>query len=107
NRPRGGVVCRLLLCASGPQTAPDPLGATRREERVRPHPPPAKQHRKVPRYSATLALVALMSLLGVSLSSSTAIAAAPSLTIVSPADGAIIANGTPVLVDFRVSNFVF
>src|SRR3989442_6443289 len=48
-----------------------------------------------------------MSLLGVSLSSSTAIAAAPSLTIVSPADGAVIANGTPVLVDFRVSNFVF
>ena len=74
---------------------------------MRPHPPPAKQHRKVPRYSTTLALVALMSLLGVSLSSSTAIAAAPSLTIVSPADGAIIANGTPVLVDFRVSNFVF
>ena len=74
---------------------------------MRPHPPPAKQHRKVPRYSTTLALVALMSLLGVSLSSSTAIAAAPSLTIVSPADGAVIANGTPVLVDFRVSNFVF
>ena len=74
---------------------------------MRPHPPPAKQHRKVHRYSTTLALVALMSLLGVSLSSSTAIAAAPSLTIVSPADGAIIANGTPVLVDFRVSNFVF
>src|SRR5437867_4539774 len=48
-----------------------------------------------------------MSLLGVSLSSSTAIAAAPSLTIVSPADGAVVANGTPVLVDFRVSNFVF
>jgi len=74
---------------------------------VRPHPPPARQHRKLPRYSTTLALVALMSLLGVSLSSSTAIAAAPSLTIVSPADGAVIANGTPVLVDFRVSNFVF
>src|SRR3989442_14390669 len=48
-----------------------------------------------------------MTLLGVSLSSSTAIAAAPSLTIVSPADGAVIANGTQVLVDFRVSNFVF
>ena len=74
---------------------------------MRPHPPPAKQHRKLHRYSTTLALVALMSILGVSLSSSTAIAAAPSLTIVSPADGAVIANGTPVLVDFRVSNFVF
>ena len=74
---------------------------------MRPHPPPAKQHRKVHRYSTTLALVALMSLLGVSLSSSTAIAAAPSLTMVSPADGAVISNGTPVLVDFRVSNFVF
>ena len=74
---------------------------------MRPHPPPAKQHRKVHQYSSTLALVALMTLLGVSLSSSTAIAAAPSLTIVSPADGAVIANGTPVLVDFRVSNFVF
>ncbi len=74
---------------------------------MRPHPPQATQHREVHRYSTTLALVALMSILGVSLSSSTAIAAAPSLTIVSPADGAVIANGTPVLVDFRVSNFVF
>ena len=74
---------------------------------MRPHPPPARQHRKVPRYSTTLALVALMSLFAVSVSSSTAVAAPPSLTIVSPTDGALIANGTPVLVDFRVSNFVF
>ena len=74
---------------------------------MRPHPPPGKQHRKVHRYSTTLALVALMSLFAVSVSSSTAVAAPPSLTIVSPTDGALIANGTPVLVDFRVSNFVF
>src|SRR5256712_3054704 len=48
-----------------------------------------------------------MTLLGVSLSGSTAIVTALTLTIVSPAEGAVIANGTPVLVDFRVSNFVF
>src|SRR5438094_10594050 len=48
-----------------------------------------------------------MSLFAVSVSSSTAVAAPPSLTIVSPTDGALIANGTPVLVDFRVSNFAF
>src|SRR5438094_1381073 len=48
-----------------------------------------------------------MSLFAVSVSSSTAVAAPPSLTIVSPTDGALVANGTPVLVDFRVSNFVF
>ena len=72
-----------------------------------PHPRPPMQHCQVRRFSTVLALVALMSILGVSLSSSTAVAAAPSLTIVSPADGAVIANGTPVHVDFLVSNFVF
>ena len=71
------------------------------------HPPPTKQQRKVRRGSTMLALVSMMSLLGVSLSSSTATAAVPSLTIVTPADGAVIANGTPVLVDFRVSDFAF
>jgi len=74
---------------------------------VRPHLPAARQQLEARRHSTLLALVALMSLVGVSLSSSTAVAAAPSLAIVSPADGALIANGTPVLVDFRVSNFVF
>src|SRR3989442_3217791 len=48
-----------------------------------------------------------MSLFAVSVPSPTAVAAPPSFTIVSPTDGALIANGTPVLVDFRVSNFVF
>src|SRR5439155_22974984 len=90
-----------------PEPSRDPLDATRREGRVRPHHPPGKQHHRVHRYSTTLALVALMSLFAVSVSSSTAVAAPPSLTIVSPTDGALIANDTPVLVDFRVSHFVF
>ncbi|HWM53589.1 MAG TPA: hypothetical protein VNP71_10560 [Thermoplasmata archaeon] len=74
---------------------------------MRPQAPTARQHPEARRRSTMLALVALMSLLGVSLSSSTAVAAAPSLTIVSPANGAVIANGTSVLVDFLVSNFAF
>ena len=74
---------------------------------MRPHPRPPMQRGKVRRVSTMLALVALLSLLGASLSSSTAVAAASSLTIVAPADGAVIANGTPVLVDFRLANFAF
>jgi hypothetical protein len=54
-----------------------------------------------------LTLFALASLLGVSLSSTPAAAVAPTLTIVSPTDGTVIANGTPVLVHFAVSNFAF
>src|SRR2546428_13674692 len=53
------------------------------------------------------ALFAFAILLLVSISSSLAAAVAPSLTIVSPTEGAVIANGTPVLVLFQVSNFAF
>src|SRR3989449_771780 len=107
DRPRGRDLRRVVLPRLGSQPSRDPLGPIRRKERVKPQPSPAKQHPEVRRFSTILALVALMSLLGVSLSSSTAVAAAPSLTIVSPADGAVVANGTPVLVDFLVSNFAF
>src|SRR3989449_3588167 len=54
-----------------------------------------------------LALGVLTSLLLASIVSSPAAAAAPSLTIVSPTDGAVIGNGTRVLVQFLVSNFAF
>ena len=40
------------------------------------------------------------------MSASTARAAPPTLTIVSPAEGAVIPNGTPVIVRFVVSNFL-
>ena len=59
------------------------------------------------RRSSTWVLVALIALLGVSLSSSHAAAATPSLTILSPTEGAVIANGTPVLVHFLAANFAF
>src|SRR2546427_12502824 len=54
-----------------------------------------------------LALGVLTSLLLASIVSSPAAAAAPSLTIVSPTDGAVIGNGTRVLVQLLVSNFAF
>jgi len=59
------------------------------------------------RRSSTWVLIALITLLVVSLSSSHAAAATPSLTILSPTEGAVIANGTPVLVHFLASNFAF
>jgi len=55
--------------------------------------------------SAALSLILLASLLALSLSSPAARAASPTLTIVSPADNAIVGNGTPVIVRFLVSNF--
>ena len=57
--------------------------------------------------SITVALFAFTALLVASLSSSPAAAVGPSLTIVSPTDGSVIANGTPVLVRFLVTNFAF
>jgi hypothetical protein len=47
-----------------------------------------------------------VALLAVSMSASTAQAASPTLTIVSPADGAVIPNGAPVIVRFVVSDFL-
>jgi hypothetical protein len=52
-----------------------------------------------------VALLVLVNLLALSASSPTARAASPTLTIVSPADGAVIANGTPAIVRFLVANF--
>jgi len=54
-----------------------------------------------------VALFAFTALLVASLSSSPAAAVGPTLTIVSPTDGSVIANGTPVLVRFLVTNFAF
>ena len=65
--------------------------------------PPARARRG----SSMVAVVVLTSLLLASIVSSPASAAAPSLTIVSPTDGALIANSTRVLVQFLVSNFAF
>jgi hypothetical protein len=60
-----------------------------------------------PRVSrSAVALLVLVNLLALSASSPTARAASPTLTIVSPADGAVIANGTPAIVRFLVTNFV-
>jgi len=74
---------------------------------VRPHKSAATSVAEARPRSITLTLFALASLLGVSLSSSPVAAAAPTVTIVSPTDGSVIANGTPVVVHFAVSNFAF
>src|SRR5438132_5165130 len=57
--------------------------------------------------STVVSLLLFACLSAFSLSSSSARAATPSLAIVSPADGAIAANGTPVIVRFLVSDFMF
>src|SRR6267143_3959865 len=49
--------------------------------------------------------VLLAALLIASFASPTAQAAGPTLTIVSPADGSVIGNATPIVVVFTVSNF--
>ena len=74
---------------------------------MRPPKPDAMSDPLPRRRSIPLALFAFAILLVVSISSSLAAAVAPSLTIVSPTEGAVIANGTPVLVLFQVSNFAF
>jgi len=70
-----------------------------------PENPPARRRSEARPLSTALALVVLASLLGVTFSSSTARAAGRTLTILSPTNGAVIANGAPVVVDFLVSNF--
>ena len=67
---------------------------------------PRRRNGSVRPRSAVVSLLLLACLSAFSLSSSSARAAAPSLAIVSPADGAIAANGTPVIVRFLVSDFV-
>src|SRR5437879_10824495 len=71
----------------------------------RPRDPRRRTGSKRPR-SAVASLPLLTCLSAFSLSTSSARAAAPSLAIVSPADRAIAANGTPVIVRFLVSDFV-
>lgn len=57
------------------------------------------------RRSAALSLILLSSLLGLALSSPIGVAIPPTLTILSPAENAIIGDGGPVVVIFAVSDF--
>src|SRR3989454_3445034 len=107
DRPRGRDLRRVVLPRLGSQYSRDALRPNPGEERVRPHKSAATSVAEARPRSITLTLFALASLLGVSLSSSPVAAAAPTVTIVSPTDGSVIANGTPVLVLFAVSNFAF
>src|SRR5439155_154526 len=58
----------------------------------------------IPSPSGVLAL-SLIGVLAASFSASTAKAAAPTLTILSPSDGALVPGGDPVVVRFAVSDF--
>jgi len=107
NHPGGRDRLRVVLPRLGPRPARDALGPSREEERVRPTKPGAMSPVRARRRSIPPALFAFAILLVVSISSSPVAAVAPSLTIVSPTEGAVIANGTPVLVLFQVSNFAF
>src|SRR2546428_501800 len=55
--------------------------------------------------STVLSLLLLAGVLALPLLTSPARAATPTLTIVSPADGAVFGNGTPVIVRFLLSDF--
>jgi hypothetical protein len=55
--------------------------------------------------STAFSLILLLSTLAIAFASPTARAATPVLAIVSPTDGSIVDNGTPVIVRFVVSNF--
>jgi len=53
-----------------------------------------------------VALLLLLGAVGLSVANPSVAGAGPTLAISSPADGAVVGNGTPVVVDFVVSNFV-
>jgi len=55
---------------------------------------------------AALACLLLFGVFGLSVASPSVTAAGPTLTIASPADGGVVGNGTPAIVEFIVSNFV-
>lgn len=57
--------------------------------------------------STMVSLVLVLGAIVVSVSSPTARAATPTLTLLSPADGSVVDNGTPVIVRFLVSDFTF
>ncbi len=65
----------------------------------------AVRSRRAGRRSIAVFGILLLSFIALSLSSSTARAATPVLTILSPTEGGIVANGSPVIVRFVVSNF--
>jgi len=58
------------------------------------------------RRATAVALLLLLGVVGLSIANPSVAAAGPTLAISSPADGTVVGNGTPVVVDFVVSNFV-
>src|SRR5881409_2278298 len=62
--------------------------------------------RSTPRQAATLGLTVLFGTFLLALTSPSVAAAGPSLSILAPANGEVIGNGTPVIVSFAVANFV-
>jgi len=58
------------------------------------------------RPAAAIALLLLLGVVGLSVANPSVAAAGPTLVISSPADGTVVGNGTPVVVDFVVSGFV-
>jgi methionine-rich copper-binding protein CopC len=60
---------------------------------------------RIRKMTAEFAAVALLGILLMTIASSPAAGAGPSLVILSPANDQVIGNGTPVVVNFAVSNF--
>lgn len=66
---------------------------------------PRRKFQTAHRRSAVLSLLLLSSMIGLVLFTPAGTAAPPTLTILSPAENAIIGNGSPVVVIFAVSDF--
>src|SRR5207249_6641366 len=104
DHPGRGDVGRAVLSGLGaldprPPRRPNPL-----EERMRTLRRPSGRGSDSRGRSYVLAL-SLIGVLATSFSASTAKAAAPALTILSPGDGALVSGGDPVVVRFAVSDF--
>ena len=67
---------------------------------------PARRTTAPPSHVSALALLLLVGIFWLSVANPSVAAAGPSLAISSPGDGMVVGNGTPVVVDFVVSNFV-
>ncbi len=66
---------------------------------------PASRHPAARLRSAALSLLLLFAAGALSIGSPGARAATPALTIVTPSDGSVVDNGTPVIVSFSAANF--